>query len=216
MPPSSVEPGKSPARAFDIVVIAASAGGPKTLRDILHLLPRNFSAPIVIVQHLAPNPASSLAEFLGGDCALPVQWVERAELLDAGRVYLAPPQRHLAIRAGGICETYVGPRVNFAMPSADPLFTSAAIEFGSRTLGVVLTGRLCDAAAGARAIRDAGGVIVAQLPSTCVADGMPSATIQQGSASFVLPPRGIASAIVALVMVSESPGIVDVGTARQN
>jgi two-component system, chemotaxis family, protein-glutamate methylesterase/glutaminase len=216
MPPFPVKPAESPARGFDIVVIAASAGGPKTLREIFQLLPRNFPAPVVVVQHLAASPPSSLVEFLSRDCALPVQWVERAEQLEAGCVYLAPPDRHLAIRAGNICESYSGPRVNFAIPSADPLFTSAATEFGSRTLGVVLTGRLRDAAAGARAIRDVGGVVVAQEPSTCVADGMPNATIKQGSACFILSPRGIASAMITLVMVAGSPGILDAAAARQN
>jgi two-component system chemotaxis response regulator CheB len=216
MPAFPVKPAVSPARRFDIVVIAASAGGPKTLRDIFQLLPANFPAPVVVVQHLAASPPSSLVEFLGRDCALPVQWVDRPEQLQGGCVYLAPPDRHLAIRAGNICETYRGPRVNFAIPAADPLFTSAATEFGSRTLGVVLTGRLRDAAAGARAIRDAGGVVVAQEPTTCVADGMPTATIEQGSACFILSPRGIASAIITLVMVAESPGIFGMAAARQN
>jgi two-component system chemotaxis response regulator CheB len=198
---------KSRRALFDVVVVAASAGGPNVLRRILALMPTDFPTPVVIVQHLSAAFESSLAEYLNQDSGLPVCWARSSEQLQRGYAYLAPPGRHMTIQTGGVCELSSGPRVNFARPAADVLFHSAVSCFGARTLGVVLTGRLQDGSRGAAAIRNAGGVMIVQHLDTCVAQGMPRTAMERGGANFVLSPEGIASAIICLVTVAGSRGI---------
>lgn len=186
--------------AFDIVVIASSLGGPATLRQIFSVLPPDFPAPIVVVQHLSAQSPVPLRGLLARS-RLPVEWASEGGRLRAGTIYLAPPDRHVRVMRSCSFRLCDGPRVSFARPSADPLFASVAQSFGARTLGVVLGGRLCDGTAGAAEIRRAGGVVLAQDPQTCVAPSMPQSALRSGAVDFVLPPDRIAHALVSLVMV---------------
>jgi two-component system chemotaxis response regulator CheB len=187
---------------YDAVVVASSLGGPKVLGEILSALPADFPAPILVVQHLSTSFPSSLADVLGGrEIRLTVEWARENARLCARTVYLAPPGLHLTVTSACTSRLSSGMPVNFARPAADLLFSSAATSFGPRALGVVLTGRLHDGAAGAEAIRDAGGVVLVQDPHTCRAPGMPQAVLRRGGADFVLPPEKISCALVSLVMV---------------
>lgn len=186
---------------FDVVAIAASLGGLQVLRDVLSALPADFSAPILVVQHLSGTFPTSFTDFLGRRLRFKVEWARHGATLCARTIYLAPPDRHLTVTARCTAELSDGPRAHFARPAADRLFASAAASFGPRALGIVLSGRLEDGALGAAAIHRAGGVVLAQDPRTCRAPDMPEAAIRSGAVDFVLPPETLASALVSLVMV---------------
>lgn len=189
--------------AFGVVVVAASLGGRAVIEEVLAPLPRDFPAAILVVQHIRGDQPSYLAELLARRLQLAVHGATMGARLLAGHVYTAVPGRHLVIARTddgvGACVLSDGLAVNFSRPSADPLFASAAEAFGARALGVVLTGALCDGAAGADALRAAGGTVIAQLPSTCRAAGMPLAAIRRDAVDHILAPAAITAALVRLV-----------------
>ena len=184
---------------FDVVVVATSLGGRDALEQLLAPLSADFPAPIVVVQHVGANAHSSLPELLARRTLLAVRHAESDEPLRASTVYVAPPDRHLVIGADRCCILSDDAPVAFSRPAADPLFISAADVFGRRCLGIILTGRLCDGTRGAEAIREAGGVMLAQDPATCRAPGMPEAAIRRGVVDLALPPLALGAALLALV-----------------
>ncbi|MFL5582074.1 MAG: chemotaxis protein CheB [Gemmatimonadaceae bacterium] len=212
--PSSPAPSPPVRTGFDAVVIAASLGGPRALAEVLAPLPAEFPAPIFVAQHLAERSPGFLPTLLARWTALDVVCARDGERPRAGAVYLAPPGRHLLLSAAGRCLLSDGARVNYARPSADLLFLSAAETFGMRALGVVLTGRLSDGAAGAEAIRQAGGAVLVQAPETCRAPDMPLATMRRGAANIALPPSSLAAALTALVAVPGARDLFGIGAGR--
>lgn len=188
-----------PTAEFAAVVVAASLGGPDALGAVLGGLPHGFAVPILVAQHIRAGSPGYLPRMLQRQTTLAVRHAAAGERPQAGTVYVAPPGHYLLLDARGRCALSDGPRVSFARPAADVLFTSAARVFGAQTIGVVLTGRLFDGAAGAAAIRHAGGVVLAQDPATCRAPGMPRAAIRRGAAHLVLSPTALAAALIRLV-----------------
>ena len=181
-----------------VVAVGASAGGLHALSLILSALPADFPAPILVVQHLSPDFPSQLAHILGRHTALHVKQAAQGDRLRAGWVYVAPPGRHLLACADGSLALTATPRVHHCRPSADVLHQSVAASFGARAVGVVLTGRDGDGAAGIQAIKAAGGVTLAQdLPSS-QEPSMPRNAAATGDVDFVLPLPDIAPALVAL------------------
>jgi two-component system chemotaxis response regulator CheB len=183
---------------FDVVVLAASSGGLNALRRVIGPLPKWLPVSLAIVQHLAPDSRSYLAQILSTFTAMPVDWAHAGEYLEPGRIYIAPPTHHLLLDASHRCVLSNSARVNYSRPAADPLFQSAAASFGRRVLAVVLSGRLHDASAGVVAVKKAGGVVIAQSPRTSFAPGMPRSAIESGYVDFVIDVDTIASAIVSL------------------
>lgn len=194
-----LEPAAS--RAFDIVAMTASLGGLDALSRVLGALPPDFPVPILVVQHMSARYPSHLAEILSKRCMLPVTWTYPGQRLYGGGVYVAPPDWHLLVGAGGAIQLSRQPRVQFVRPSADVLFESVAAIYRERAIGVVLTGLCNDGAYGASAIKRAGGRVLTQDRATSKAFGMPQATITTGCVDFVLPLPTIAPALVALTMV---------------
>lgn len=202
------EPAHQPVRrqtqsdaAFDVVVVATSLGGRSALEQLLAPLPPDFPVPVMVVHHVDARSPSLLPELLAERTAVAVKHAEDGECLSPATVYVAPPGRHLLVNAERRCVLSDSPPVWFARPAADPLFLSAAAVFGARALGVILTGKLCDGADGAVAIRNAGGVVLAQDPATCRAPGMPRAAIERGGAHLSLPLAALSTAVTALVNV---------------
>jgi two-component system chemotaxis response regulator CheB len=195
---------------FDIVVFAMSLGGIDAFRRVVNALPSDFPVPIAAVQHLSPNFRSTLVEVLQHRARLRIAWAQQGGRLERGSVVLAPPDHHLLIADRGACILSRGPKLSLARPSADALFESAAGR--CRTLGVVLTGRGSDGAAGARIIKERGGVVVAQDIASSLEPSMPQSVIERGDADFVLPLHRIADAVVSLVSV---PGIASLFGARR-
>ena len=192
---------------FDIVAMAASAGGLTALSDVLSSLPQDFPATIVVVQHLDPRHRSLMAEILDRRTKLKVKQATEGESLEAGTVYIAPPNRHMLINRDGTVSLTQSELVHFVRPSADLLFESVAASYKERAICVILTGTGSDGSMGVRAIKKMGGTVVAQDKATSEFFGMPGAAIETGSVDFVLPLGEIASALVTLVMKNEAEGI---------
>jgi two-component system, chemotaxis family, protein-glutamate methylesterase/glutaminase len=188
-----------PKAAFDVIAIAASAGGLRALTTVLSALAAEFSAAVTVVQHLDPRHRSLMAELLSRRSCLPVKQAEDGDRLRPGSVYVAPPDRHLLVNADGTLSLSKAELVHFLRPSADLLFESVAASFKDRAIAVVLTGTGSDGARGLRAIKKMGGTVVTQDEGTSEFFGMPSAAIQTGLVDFVLPLNEIASALMTLV-----------------
>jgi two-component system chemotaxis response regulator CheB len=196
-----------PYAAFDIVVIAASAGGIPALIPFLENLPRSFPIPIIVVQHLPPASryASKLDNVLRSRTALQVKWAEDGERPLPGTVYLAPQDRNTVLntQTGCLTVTRAGD-AKVARPIADPLFCSVAEIFGSRAMAVVLSGALSDGAAGSAAIACAGGRVLAQTASEAQFDDMPSAAMKRSRVGLPFDSISLACVIGNLVMI---PGV---------
>lgn len=185
---------------YDIVAIVASAGGLGALRRILSTLPADFPTPIVIVQHLAPQYPSHLAEILSRHTALTVKQATDGDRIQPGTVYIGPPDRHLLVNPDGTLSLASTEQVHFARPSADRLFESVAESYGKRVIAAVLTGAGTDGASGVKAVHTAGGIVIAQDKATSTQFGMPGAAIETGKVDLVLPLNSIAPTLTRLVM----------------
>lgn len=183
---------------FDVVVLAASSGGVAAYRTVLAALPADFPAAVVLVQHRRPGEQDRLAALLDERCALPVRELAPGVPLQPGVVHLAPAGCVSVVRGDGTVG-FEDPAGDGLRP-ADALLRSAAACWGRRLLAVVLTGRLDDGAAGARAVKRAGGRVVVQDPATAAARGMPDAVLATGCVDFPLPVRLVGDSLIALVM----------------
>ena len=180
-----------------MVVIAASAGGIDALTQVLSRLPADLPAAVVIVQHLQGDRPTRLHEHLARHCLLPVRLAEDGLPLEAGVAYLAVPGEHLRIENGCLVLDLSEP-VNYVRPSADVLFASVAQAFGSRVIGVVLSGTGRDGARGCQEIKAKGGITIAQDEQSTSYFAMPRAAIELGVIDYVLPLGEIAGKIVTL------------------
>ncbi len=190
--------------AFDIVALAASAGGLTALSRVLAALPGDFPAVIVVVQHLDPRHRSLMADILSRRTPLRVKQAEEGEQVSPATVYIAPPNRHLLVNSDGTLSLSQSELVHFLRPSADLLFESVAASYRERAIAVVLTGTGSDGAMGVQAIKKMGGTVIAQDEASAEFFGMPSAAIHSGSVDFVLPLDEIPAALVTLVIKGEA------------
>ena len=178
-----------------LVVIGASTGGPRALSVLVPGLPSDGRTAYLIIQHMPAGFTRSLAERLDGLTELDVREASHADQLSAGQVLVAPGDHHLRLSATGAVQLDQGPRVHGVRPSVDVALHSVAQTFGPRTVAAVLTGMGQDGAAGAAAVRQAGGWVLAEDESSCVVWGMPRAVIEQGGADRVVPLDAMAAAV---------------------
>ena len=167
-------------------------------------MPGDFQAAIVIVQHLDPRHRSLIADVSGRRTALKVKEAEEGDLLRPGRVYTAPPNRHLLVNPDGSLSLSQFELVHFVRPSADLLFESVAASFTDRAIAVMLTGTGSDGATGVEAIKKMGGTVIAQDEGTSEFFGMPGAAIRTGVVDFVLPLKEIGPALAKLIVRGEA------------
>src|SRR5512136_2398855 len=192
-------PSRFPHAAFDVVALAASAGGLAALGQVLTGLPADFPATIVVVQHLDPRHRSLMADILSRRTALRVKQAEEGDHLASATVYIAPPNRHLLVNPDGSLSLSQSELVHFVRPSADLLFESVAASYKDRAIAVVLTGTGSDGAMGVQAIKKMGGTVIVQDETTSEFFGMPGAAIHTGNTDFILPLDAIAHALITLV-----------------
>jgi len=159
----------------NIVVIGASAGGVGALQRLAADLPPLFPAVVLIVLHVGAN-RSLLPRLLAAAGPNPPVHAQDGEKLRMGHLTVAPPDHHLLVDDGSLRLTR-GPKENFARPAIDPLFRSAALAYGPRVIGVVLTGSLDDGTAGLQAIKQCGGLTLVQDPTTAFAPSMPASAL---------------------------------------
>jgi two-component system chemotaxis response regulator CheB len=190
-----------------IVVVGSSTGGPQALSALLDpLSPQLAKVPVVVAQHMPPMFTAVLAERLGRSTGRSAREGVDGEALTPGTIYVAPGGRHMTVSGADspIVRLSDDPPVHFCRPAVDLLFKSVALAYGPATLGIVLTGMGSDGAAGARAIADAGGSVIAQDESSSVIWGMPGAAVAAGACAAMLPPAAIAEA-AGMLMRGERP-----------
>ena len=180
-----------------VVVMGASWGGLRAIGTILAGLPADFSAPVLVAQHRAPDHDSALTAALAKRCDLPVREATDKETALPGHVYLAPGGYHMMVERHGIVLSTDEPE-RFSRPSIDVLFAAAADAYGPDAIGVILTGAGDDGARGLALIRRRGGVAVVQDPATAERPFMPEAAIARSSAHQVLALDEIAGFLVRL------------------
>jgi two-component system chemotaxis response regulator CheB len=190
------------ASRIDVVVVAGSAGTVPIYADVFGRLDGGLPVPVVLLQHRAPGPDLVL-ELLRRRTRLTVRVPGSGERLLAGSLYVAP--RDVRLRFAAPSEVMLAPIA--ARPSADIALTSAAATYGGGVLAVVLSGRLEDGAAGARAVKQAGGRVIVQDPNTTRRRSMPAAVLATGCVDACLPPTSIADAIEAFVTVPGAAGL---------
>jgi two-component system chemotaxis response regulator CheB len=190
--------------AFDVVALAASAGGLNALIHVLKELPAEFPAAILIVQHLDPRHRSLMADILSRRTPLRVKQAADGDRLQPATVLVAPPDRHLLVNPDGTASLTQSQLVHFLRPSADLLFESVAASYRQRAIAVVLTGTGSDGSMGIRAIKKTGGTVIVEDETTAEFSGMPSSAIHTKCVDFILPLDEIAPALVTLVMKGET------------
>jgi two-component system chemotaxis response regulator CheB len=195
-----MNPRRFDGAAFDIVAVAASAGGVTALGQLVSQIRADFPAALVVVQHLDPRHRSLMADILSRRTRLRVTQAKEGDTVTAGTVYIAPPDRHLLVNGDGTLSLSQSELVHFVRPSADLLFESVAGSYRERAIAVVLTGTGGDGSMGVQAIKKMGGTVIVQDEESSEYFGMPSAAIKTGDADFVLPLDEIAHALETLVI----------------
>jgi two-component system, chemotaxis family, protein-glutamate methylesterase/glutaminase len=183
-----------------VVAIAASTGGPAAIHRILTLLPADFGVPILIVQHISRGFSPGFAGWLDKASALRVKMAQEGEALQPGTAYVAVDDHHLCVSATRRIHLSPAAPVGGFRPSGTALFESVAAAFGRGAVAVILTGMGRDGVDGLRAIRQAGGRIIAESEESAVVYGMPAAAVEAGLADFILPLEEVCGAIAGLLV----------------
>lgn len=186
------------------ITIGISTGGPQTLMKIVPDLPRDFSAPLLIVQHMPPNFTRVFAERLDAASAIEIKEAEGGDVVESGKGYLAPGDYHMttvkrALGKGAIIRLSKEPLNALHRPSVDVTMFSVAKLYGENTVGVILTGMGSDGAEAMAEIKRRGGKTIAQDEASSIIFGMPKAAIEKGCVDKVVPASEVAGAIVRAV-----------------
>ncbi len=181
----------------DIIVIGASAGGLEVLKRLAADFPSDLQASVFIVWHMSPDSRGMLSSMLERAGPLPAVEAHNNMPIKPGHIYVAAPDHHLLVEAGRMLVTR-GPKENFSRPSIDPLFRSAALDYGPRVIGVILTGRLDDGTAGLLTIKNHGGVAVVQDPADAEVPSMPESAMRNVEVDHVVPIAEMAELLTRL------------------
>ena len=199
--PEKISAGKSARAPSKLVAIGISTGGPQALEFLLAQLPPDFPGTIVVVQHMPEGFTDMFARRLDELSSLRVKEAQSGDALQAGRVLICPGSRHMKVKRlamGDLVVLNEDERVNGHRPSVDVLFNSVAEEFGSLAIAVLMTGMGDDGAQGLGAVKQAGGMTIAQSEESCVVFGMPKAAIERGYATRVVALDVLSSTLQAL------------------
>ena len=190
---------------MSIIVIGASAGGVEAIRTVVAALPRDLNAAVFVTLHIGAH-RSDLPWLLSPAGPLAARHPAHGDVIEAGHIYVAPPDHHMVVEDGCIGLTK-GPRENRARPAIDPLFRSAARAFGSRVTGVILSGGLNDGTAGMIEIKARGGTAVVQDPLDAFTPNMPSSVIANVEVDYVVPVSAIEALLARLIEDADVPEV---------
>lgn len=198
-----------------VIVIGASFNGITALSDLMKALPADLPAAVLVVQHTSPNSRGFLPEVLARAGRLPVVYPREGQLVEPGLVFVAPPDRHMVVRPDGHIHLSHGPKENRTRPAVDVTFRSAALAFGAKVVGVVLTGYLDDGTAGLVAIKDRGGIAIVQDPAEATAPSMPSSALRHVAVDHRGTMADIARLLVGYALDAPgtdrtSPGLLEI------
>ena len=189
---------KSSYRQFKAIVIGVSTGGVTALSRLLGALPTDFPVPVLVVSHITADSDDALALLLDALCPIRVKEADEQEVMTPGTVYLAPANYHLLVERGGHLGLSIDPPVNFARPSADVLFESAAEVYGAALIGIILTGAGNDGSKGLLKIKNNGGVAIIQDPADAEVNAMPKNAQQLLQADHVIQLKEIPGLLMRL------------------
>jgi two-component system chemotaxis response regulator CheB len=196
-------PGSLTGVPRDIVVIGASRGGVAALMGIVAALPPGLQSTLLIVLHISPTHASQFPALLSRAGPLPAEHGRNGTRIESGRIYVAPPDHHMTVGPIGFIQLNQGPKDNYTRPAADPLFRSAASIYGSRVIGIILTGGGSDGTKGLIAIEQAGGLAIVQAPGEALDPGMPLSALLRDNPDLCLPLSEIPGVIIRHGSVSQ-------------
>ena len=171
---------------YEAIVIGVSSGGMNAMKVMFSLLPKDFNIPIIIVQHLSPRSENQWIKLLNHKSNLLIKEADEKEIIEPGNIYIAPANYHLLIETNKTFSLTIDERVNFARPSIDVLFESAAEAYKNKLIGVVLTGSNNDGTKGIKRIQECGGLTIVQNPETSESAYMPTAAIAAVHPDYIL------------------------------
>lgn len=189
---------------YEAIVIGVSAGGMEALSIFLPYLPDGFALALIVVQHQYSTSDDFLARYLNERCNLEVKQADEKESIKQGVIYFASPDYHLMIEEDRTFSLTTDHPVNFARPSIDVLFETAADVYGAKLVGVVLTGANTDGSQGLKKIKELGGLAIVQDPETAEVDTMPKAAMAAAEVDHILPLEEIGPFITKLAGLSLS------------
>ncbi|MDP9037435.1 MAG: chemotaxis protein CheB [Myxococcota bacterium] len=193
----------------DLIVVGGSAGSLEVLQATVAKLPATLPASVLIAIHTSPTGGSQLPELLGHHSALPASYPTHEERIERGRVYVAPPDNQLLVRRGTM-QVVRGPRENGHRPAVDALFRTASSSYGSRVIGVVLSGYQDCGTAGMISIKSRGGLGIVQNPDTASVPEMPRKVLSRVAVDYVIEPDGLADLLVELASLAAPTASKDV------
>ncbi len=179
-------------RHHKVVAIGVSAGGMKALDTLFSRLKKECGMAFIVVQHVAPNSDDYFVNYLNDRSELTIKQADEKEIIEEGYVYIAPPNYHLLIEEDRTLSLTVDKKVNYARPSIDLMFETAAFVYESSLIGMILTGANQDGSQGLKAIQQAGGLTIVQDPETAEVPMMPSEAIKAVTVDHILSLEEIA------------------------
>ncbi|HEY8688551.1 MAG TPA: chemotaxis protein CheB [Chitinophagaceae bacterium] len=183
---------------YEAIVIGVSSGGMNAMKILFSLLPAGFSLPIVIVQHISPRSDNQWIKLLNDKSKLHIKEADEKEKIEPGNIYIAPPNYHLMIERDKTFSLTIDERVNFARPSIDVLFESAAEAYNNKLIGVVLTGSNNDGTKGIKRIKECGGLAIIQNPETAESSYMPASAIAAIKPDYILSLEDITELLIKI------------------
>lgn len=182
----------------NIVVVGASAGGFEALKVFVGGIPKDLPVSIFVVWHMSPDVRGVLPAVFSRLNSMPAAHAHDQEVIEEGRIYVAPPDRHLLIENGNV-RVSRGPKENRFRPAVDPLFRSAAYHYGPNVIGIVLSGALDDGTSGLWTIKQRGGIAIVQDPVDAEVPSMPENAIREVEVDYTLPVVDIPRLIAKLI-----------------
>lgn len=192
---------------YQAVVIGASSGGLHALKKLLPSLPAVFPCPVLIVQHISPMSENYLTVILDKISYIHVKEADEKEIVLPGSAYVAPPDYHLLVEADKTLSLSVEDKVNYARPSIDVLFQTAADAYRNRLVGILLTGANADGSAGMAYIKSKGGFTIVQDPGEAESPFMPKSAIQLQKPDLILPLEGIIKQLITPGFILPGKGV---------
>lgn len=190
----------------DMIVIGGSSGATAPLKSILQRLPADLPAAVFVVLHIPARSLGLLSTVASAAGPLPAVQAEDGMPIEHGRLYIAAPDHHLLVTQGKI-RLGRGPRENMVRPAIDALFNSAALAYGPRVIGVVLSGLLNDGAAGLNTIKRCGGTAIVQDPDDAIADEMPRRALQATVADLSVPSARLGDVLSEFARQAAGPAL---------
>jgi two-component system chemotaxis response regulator CheB len=183
---------------YEAIVIGVSSGGMNVMKILFSLLPKDFNTPIIIVQHISPRSENQWIKLLNEKSNLLIKEADEKEEIEKGIIYISPPNYHLLIEKNKTFSLTIDERVNFARPSIDVLFESAATAYKNKLIGIVLTGSNNDGTKGIKRIQECGGLTIVQNPETAESAYMPQSAIAAIQPDYILSLEEIIKLLITI------------------